>query len=213
MMPLTAIADGQRDRPGRTSSSASTCFRPRGCSAPGARVTARARRSRRWRRWRRKTLPEGYELAWSGAVVPGEDERPEHGRASSALAVLMVFLILAAQYERLTLPFAVILAVPFAVFGAFARGLAARPGQRPVLPDRAGHARRPGGEERDPDRRVRGAHASRRRHVADDAAVEAARLRFRPIVMTSLAFILGVLPLAVSTRRRRGAAATRSAPA
>ncbi len=111
----------------------------------------------------------------------------------------MVFLILAAQYERLTLPFAVILAVPFAVFGAFLAvwlrglyndlylqiglvtlvGLAAK--NAILIVEFAAHMHREGGKS------------------LAEAAIEAARLRFRPIVMTSLAFILGVLPLALST--------------
>jgi multidrug efflux pump len=111
----------------------------------------------------------------------------------------MVFLILAAQYERLTLPFAVILAVPFAVFGAFVAvwarglyddlylqiglvtlvGLAAK--NAILIVEFAAHIHREGGRS------------------LYEAAVEAAHLRFRPIVMTSLAFILGVLPLALST--------------
>ncbi|HEU4617484.1 MAG TPA: multidrug efflux RND transporter permease subunit [Gammaproteobacteria bacterium] len=144
-----------------------------------------------------ETLPAGYTLAWSGQSYQ-EKTSNQNTTAIFGLAVLMVFLILAAQYERLTLPFAVILAVPFAVFGAFLAvwlrgiyndlylqiglvtlvGLAAK--NAILIVEFAAHLHRDG----------RGLF---------DAAVEAARLRFRPIVMTSLAFILGVLPLAVST--------------
>ena len=67
---------------------------------------------------RREGAARGYTLAWTGAVVPGEGERRRFSTVF-LLGVLMVFLMLAAQYERWTLPFAVILAVPFAVFGAF----------------------------------------------------------------------------------------------
>jgi HAE1 family hydrophobic/amphiphilic exporter-1/multidrug efflux pump len=63
-------------------------------------------------------LPEGYTLAWSGQSYQ-EKTSSQNTAGIFGLAVLMVFLILAAQYERITLPFAVILAVPFAVFGAF----------------------------------------------------------------------------------------------
>ena len=74
-----------------------------------------------------KSLPDGYALAWTGAVVPGEARAAALRARCSCIGVLMVFLVLAAQYERWTLPFAVILAVPFAVFGAllavFLRGL------------------------------------------------------------------------------------------
>jgi HAE1 family hydrophobic/amphiphilic exporter-1/multidrug efflux pump len=142
-------------------------------------------------------LPEGYTLAWSGQSYQ-EKTSGQSTLGIFALAVLMVFLILAAQYERITLPFAVILAVPFAVFGAFLAvwlrglyndlylqiglvtlvGLAAK--NAILIVEFAAHMHRDGMELK-------------------EAAVEAARLRFRPIVMTSLAFILGVMPLALSS--------------
>jgi HAE1 family hydrophobic/amphiphilic exporter-1/multidrug efflux pump len=142
-------------------------------------------------------LPEGYTLAWSGQSYQ-EKTSGQNTLGIFGLAVLMVFLILAAQYERITLPFAVILAVPFAVFGAFAAvwlrglyndlylqiglvtlvGLAAK--NAILIVEFAAHLHREG-------------------MALADAAIEAARLRFRPIVMTSLAFILGVVPLAIST--------------
>ena len=145
-----------------------------------------------------KNLPEGYALAWSGQSYQ-EKVSSQNTAGIFGLAVLMVFLILAAQYERLTLPFAVILAVPFAVFGAFVAvwarglyddlylqiglvtlvGLAAK--NAILIVEFAAHIHREGGK------------------TLYEAAVEAAHLRFRPIVMTSLAFILGVLPLALST--------------
>jgi HAE1 family hydrophobic/amphiphilic exporter-1/multidrug efflux pump len=145
-----------------------------------------------------QTLPDGYELAWSGQSFQ-EKTSTQNTAGIFGLAVLMVFLILAAQYERLTLPLAVILAVPFAVFGAFlavwARGLyddlylqiglvtlvglAAK--NAILIVEFAAHI-----------------HKEQNKTLVE-AALEAARLRFRPIVMTSLAFILGVLPLAVST--------------
>jgi HAE1 family hydrophobic/amphiphilic exporter-1/multidrug efflux pump len=144
-----------------------------------------------------EVLPDGYTLAWSGQSYQ-EKTSGQNTLAIFALAVLMVFLILAAQYERITLPFAVILAVPFAVFGAFLAvwlrglyndlylqiglvtlvGLAAK--NAILIVEFAAHMHKDG-------------------MGLKEAAIEAARLRFRPIVMTSLAFILGVVPLALST--------------
>src|SRR5262249_15042129 len=67
----------------------------------------------------KETLPPGYTLSWTGASY---QEKVSGGASNGVylLGVLMVFLILAAQFERWTLPVAVILAVPFAAFGAFA---------------------------------------------------------------------------------------------
>lgn len=142
-------------------------------------------------------LPQGFGIAWSGAAY---QELAGGAAASMALGfgIVMVFLILAAQYGRWGLPIAVILAVPFGLFGALLAvwlrglnndiyfqvglitlvGLAAKNAilivEFAVLERRAGKS-------------------------AFEAAMEAARLRFRPIVMTSLAFILGCVPLAIST--------------
>ena len=110
----------------------------------------------------------------------------------------MVFLILAAQYERWSLPLAVITAVPFALFGAVAaiylRGIENDVYFQIGLVTLIGLAAK---------NAILIVEFASERHRAGqsvfNAAVEAARLRFRPIVMTSLAFILGVLPLAVST--------------
>ena len=101
--------------------------------------------------------------ATTGAAPRSRRSAP---RGTSALALglaaVMVFLILAAQYEKWSLPLSVLLALPFGTFGALAavwlRGLH----QRRLLPDRPGDAARPRGEERHPDRRVRGAEAPRR---------------------------------------------------
>ena len=77
------------------------------------------------------------------------------------LAIVMVYLILAALYERWRLPSAVVLAVPFAVLGALGLVCAARHGERHLLPDRPRGADRPRGEERDPDRGIRAAGLAR----------------------------------------------------
>ncbi len=145
----------------------------------------------------RETLPAGYTLAWSGASF---QESAASGSSAGIflLAVLMVFLILAAQYERWTLPLAVILAVPFAVFGAVA-AVALRGLQNDIY-FQIGLVTLIGLAAKNAILIVEFAmmkHAEGMSYA--DAAVEAAKLRFRPIIMTSLAFILGVLPLAIST--------------
>jgi multidrug efflux pump len=110
----------------------------------------------------------------------------------------MVFLILAAQYERWSLPLAVLTAVPFALFGAivaiYLRGL------ENDLYFQIGLITLIGLAAKNAILIVEFAALRHREGLSIfDAAMEAARLRFRPIVMTSLCFILGVMPLAVST--------------
>ncbi|HEY7475390.1 MAG TPA: multidrug efflux RND transporter permease subunit [Vicinamibacterales bacterium] len=142
-------------------------------------------------------LPPGFHYAWAGLSL-------EEIRAGSQamyiflLSVVIVYLVLAAQYESWVLPLIILLGVPLAVFGAlgaqFLRGfandvfcqvglvmligLAAK--NSILIVEFAEHLRNEG------------------RSIVD-AAVEAARIRLRPILMTSLAFILGVLPLAVAS--------------
>jgi hydrophobe/amphiphile efflux-1 (HAE1) family protein len=144
----------------------------------------------------RGSLPEGYALEWTGTSF---QEKASGGTSNAVflVGVLMVFLILAAQYEKWTLPFAVILAVPFAVFGAllavFLRG------QENDLYFQIGLVTLVGLASKNAILIVEFAQLKVQEGMSlVDAAVEGAKLRFRPIVMTSLAFILGVLPLAVS---------------
>src|SRR5229473_91979 len=144
-------------------------------------------------------LPPDFSYDWGGASF---QEKRSSGTAGMALALaaLMVFLILAAQYEKWSLPLSVLLALPFGTFGALAAvwlrgfsndvyfqiglvtllGLAAKNAilivEYAVLKHQEGLS-------------------------TAAAALEAARLRFRPILMTSLAFIFGVLPLAISAGR------------
>jgi HAE1 family hydrophobic/amphiphilic exporter-1/multidrug efflux pump len=110
----------------------------------------------------------------------------------------MVFLVLAAQYESWTIPFAVILAVPFGVFGALSAVWL-----RSMTNDiyfQIGLVTLIGLSAKNAILIVEFAN-QRYEHglSAIDAAIEAARLRFRPIIMTSMAFILGVVPLVVAT--------------
>jgi HAE1 family hydrophobic/amphiphilic exporter-1/multidrug efflux pump len=154
-----------------------------------------------------EVLPADFSFDWGGASY---QEKRAGGASVIALglAVVMVFLILSAQYSKWSLPLTVLLALPFGTFGALAAvwlrgftndvyfqiglvtllGLAAK--NAILIVEYAVHKHREG-------------------LSASAAALEAARLRFRPILMTSLAFILGVLPLALSTGA--GAAARQSA--
>jgi HAE1 family hydrophobic/amphiphilic exporter-1/multidrug efflux pump len=153
-----------------------------------------------------QTLPTGYTVEWTGQAFQ-EKRIGTTAIFAFVFAIVMVFLILSANYERWSLPVAVLLAVPFGLFGALVFvwlrgftndiyfqigllvliGLAAK--NAILIVEFAAQKQAEGLE-------------------AGEAAVEAARLRFRPIVMTSLAFILGTLPLAVAVGA--GAAARQS---
>ncbi|MBW8905501.1 MAG: multidrug efflux RND transporter permease subunit [Betaproteobacteria bacterium] len=153
-----------------------------------------------------KALPEGYTIAWAGQAF----QEKRTGRQSAiafVLAIIMVFLILAALYERWLLPFAVVLAVPFAVFGAL--GLVAARGLENDIYFQIGLVVLIGLAAKNAILIVEFAQQGfLEGKSAMDAALNAARLRFRPIIMTSLAFVLGVLPLMLATGA--GAAARRS---
>ncbi|MCK5930599.1 MAG: multidrug efflux RND transporter permease subunit [Fulvimarina manganoxydans] len=143
------------------------------------------------------SLPEGFQIAWTGSAYQ-EIQAGGTGGIAIGFGILMVFLILAAQYERWTLPIAVILAVPFAAFGAllaiYLRGLDNDVYFQIGLVTLVGLA------AKNAILIVEFAVLKREEGLsAFDAALEGAKLRFRPIVMTSLAFILGVVPLAIST--------------
>jgi len=151
----------------------------------------------------REVLPADFSLDWSGASY---QEKAARGTSTIALlmAVVMVFLILAAQYEKWSLPLSVLLALPFGTFGALAavwlRGLTNDVYFQIGLVTLLGLA------AKNAILIVEYAVYKREEGLSTAAAaVEAARLRFRPILMTSLAFIFGVLPLAVSTGAGAGA--------
>jgi hydrophobic/amphiphilic exporter-1 (mainly G- bacteria), HAE1 family len=143
------------------------------------------------------TLPQGMTYAWSGLSL----EESKAGRQSFlifGLALLLVYLTLAAQYESLVLPFIVLLGVPLAVLGAlgaqWSRGFANDVYCQIGLVMLIGLAAK--------NSILIVEFAEQLRHKGSsvlEAAVEAARIRLRPILMTSLAFILGVLPLVFAT--------------
>jgi hydrophobe/amphiphile efflux-1 (HAE1) family protein len=164
----------------------------------------------------KEVLPPDFSYEWTGASF---QEKRSSGASSMALAMaaIMVFLILSALYERWTLPFAVLLALPFGLFGALAavwlRNLVFHLMGLPIPPlandvyFQIGLVTLLGLAAKNAILIVE--FAIMKQHEdgmsAWDAVLEAARLRFRPILMTSLAFILGVLPLAISSGAGAGA--------
>ncbi|HTJ54099.1 MAG TPA: multidrug efflux RND transporter permease subunit [Nitrosospira sp.] len=142
-------------------------------------------------------VPKGYAIDWSGISF---QERKAGGQSIVvfAFALLMVFLVLAALYESWSIPFAVILAIPFGILGAllaiWIRGLTNDIYFQIGLVTLIGLAAK---------NAILIVEFANQRYTAgeslQDAALEAAHLRFRPIIMTSVAFILGVFPLVVAT--------------
>jgi hydrophobe/amphiphile efflux-1 (HAE1) family protein len=144
-----------------------------------------------------KNLPEDYTLAWTGSSY----QEKLAGSASFLafiLGLIVVFLILAAQYERWSLPLVVLISVPFAMFGAIVfvwmRGLPNDVYFQIALVTLIGLSAK---------NAILIVEFALTKHESGiplaEAAIEAARQRFRPIVMTSMAFVLGCLPLALSS--------------
>lgn len=144
-----------------------------------------------------EVLPDGYTISWTGSAYQ-EKQISSAGSMAFIFGIIFLYLILAAQYERWLMPISVVMAVPFAIFGAVVAtnlrgtendiyfqigllvlaGLAAKNAILIV--------------EFAMQRQAQGAKLI-------DAALEAAKVRLRPIIMTSLAFTLGVIPLALSS--------------
>ncbi len=144
----------------------------------------------------KEVLPAGYTTAWTGTSYQ-ENKLSNAGNKSFIYALVFVFLILAALYESWSIPFAVILSVPFALFGAalavWLRGfendiyfqvgiitLVGLSAKNAILMVQFAQQRLKAG------------------YKLIDATIEGARIRFRPIVMTSFAFVAATLPLAFS---------------
>lgn len=144
-----------------------------------------------------EVLPDSMSFAWGGQSF---QEKASGSSSSSAFiyGIIMVFLILAAQYERLVLPFAIMLAVPFGLFGALLAVWAS--GMEDDVYFQIGLVTLIALSAKNAILIVEFAADKHGQGMAVvDAALEACRLRFRPILMTSFSFILGVLPLVLST--------------
>jgi len=199
MVPLTAVASGQ------WTSGPSQLQRYNGVESMNIQGQGAAGRSSgeamEAMQELAKALPKGIGIAWTGTSYQ-QQQSGNQAPLLYALSILVVFLSLAALYESWSIPVAVILVVPIGVLGALAatmaRGLTndvyfqvgllvtiGLSAKNAILMAEFAHARQAEGAS------------------AFDAALEAAHMRIRPILMTSLAFILGVLPLAIS----RGAGA------
>jgi hydrophobic/amphiphilic exporter-1 (mainly G- bacteria), HAE1 family len=143
-----------------------------------------------------KLLPPGYGYDWTGLSL----EEIESGGQTVllfGLGLVVVYLTLAAQYESFSLPFIVLLAVPMALLGAI--GAQALRGQQNDVYCQIGLVMLIGLASKNAILIVEFAEQLRERGLSIvDAAIEAARIRLRPILMTSLAFILGVLPLVLA---------------
>jgi len=145
----------------------------------------------------KEALPTGYKFEWTGISL----EEIQSGAQSVllfSLGLLVVYLTLSAQYESFVLPFIILLAVPMAILGALAaqwgRGL-----ENDVY-CQIGLVMLIGLASKNAILIVEFAEQLQHRGVGlVESAIEAARLRLRPILMTSIAFILGVLPLVFAT--------------
>jgi multidrug efflux pump len=142
-------------------------------------------------------MPDGFTYSWSGQAY---EEKKASGSSAIifAFALVMVFLILSAQYEQWSLPVAVITAVPFGIFGALVsvwlRGM-----ENDVY-FQIGLVTLIGLSAKNAILIVEFAELKYNEGLsAFDAALEAARLRLRPILMTSLSFILGSMPLVLAS--------------
>ena len=144
-----------------------------------------------------EVLPTGYTISWTGSAYQ-EKQISSAGGMAFIFGIIFLYLILAAQYERWLMPISVIMAVPFAIFGAVVathlRGIENDIYFQIGLLVLAGLAAKNAIliVEFAMQRQAQGVKLI-------DAALEAAKVRLRPIIMTSLAFTLGVIPLALSS--------------
>ncbi|MBD9360518.1 efflux RND transporter permease subunit [Methylomonas fluvii] len=144
-----------------------------------------------------KTLPRGYDIAWEGLSFD-EAARGNEALIIFGVVLMFVYLVLAAQYESFVLPLAVLCSLPAGIFGSFfllkslglANDIYAQVGLVMLIGLLGKNA-------------VLIVEFAVQKHgqgmSVKDAAIEGARARFRPILMTSFAFIAGLIPLVVAT--------------
>lgn len=146
----------------------------------------------------KEKLPEGFELAWSGLSY---EEKAAGSQASMlyAISILVVFLCLAALYESWAVPFSVILVVPLGILGAVCAAFIFDLSNDVYL--QVAFLTTIGLAAKNAILIVEFAKELQEKEGigAMEAVTSAAKLRFRPILMTSMAFILGVTPLAIAT--------------
>jgi hydrophobe/amphiphile efflux-1 (HAE1) family protein len=148
-------------------------------------------------------LPDGYGYEWTGTTYQEKLSGGQTG-AIFGMAIVFVFLVLAALYESWAIPFAVLLGIPFAVLGAYI-GLTLR-GMASDIYAQIGLVMLIGLAAKNAILIVEFAKLEYERgKPLVDAAIEGARLRLRPILMTSFAFIFGSIPLAIATGAGSGA--------
>ncbi|PZU43145.1 MAG: multidrug efflux RND transporter permease subunit, partial [Sphingomonas sp.] len=142
-------------------------------------------------------LPPGFAVAWTGQSL---QERQSAAQAPllMALSMLVVFLVLAALYESWSIPLSVMLVVPLGLLGAVAAVLLR--GMPNDVFFKVGLITIIGLSAKNAILIVEFAKASRARGMGlTEAAIHAAKLRLRPILMTSLAFALGAVPLVIAS--------------
>lgn len=140
-----------------------------------------------------QTLPKGYDIAWEGLSYD-EAQRGNESIYIFIVVLVFVYLVLAAQYESFLLPLAVILSLPVGIFGSFM--LLKLMGLANDIYAQVGLIMLVGLLGKNAVLIVEFAVQKRRQGASVlDAAIEGARVRFRPILMTSFAFIAGLIPL------------------
>jgi HAE1 family hydrophobic/amphiphilic exporter-1 len=131
-----------------------------------------------------QTLPSSVTTAFSGTV----------------LAILVIYIVLGILYESFIHPITILSGLPFAGFGALLTLWLPR-GPQHLRLRRHHHADRHREEERDHDDRLRDRGAAQRGQVGARGDLEACLIRFRPIMMTTMAALMGTLPIALGWRR------------